>query len=343
MVCFFTAFFATPFIIKLSYRFGIVDRPGGRKVHAHAMPRLGGLAIAAGTAAGMLLFPFSFPGISGIMAGSLVILLTGLLDDIYTLSAKQKLAGQVVAALLPIASGVSINKFMLPFYGQIELNVTSYIITLLWILLVTNSINLIDGLDGLAAGVSTIALVIMLFIAVAQQQYFLIGYIVLLIGSSTGFLVFNFHPAKLFMGDIGSLFLGYSISLLSIVGFFKGITITSVLIPIIILAIPLSDTFFAIVRRLLNKQSIMAPDRFHLHHCLLYLGLSHRNAVLVLYGASLLFGIFAYFFPYHNYRSAIVLFLVFLFVLEVMAEVIGLIGRKRKPVLTFLKKVRTRL
>lgn len=340
LVCFVTALLATPVSIRLAYRFGIVDRPNERKVHTRAVPRIGGLVIVLGVAAGLSIFRFSFPGFSSILLGSLIIVITGIIDDIYTLPPVYKLVGQMAAAVIPISSGITISKFMLPFYGEINLDVMSYIITFLWIILVTNSINLIDGLDGLAVGVSTIALAMMLAFAVIQQQYFLIGYIVILIGSNVGFLVFNFHPAKLFMGDVGSLFLGYTISLLAIVGFFKGITLTSVLIPVIILAIPLSDTFFAIVRRTLNKQGIMKPDKLHLHHCLLRLGYSHRTTVLILYTASALFGTFAFFFPYYNYRSATVLFLIFLFVVELLAEFIGLTGTERNPLLNVLKKLR---
>ncbi|WP_034671512.1 MraY family glycosyltransferase [Ectobacillus panaciterrae] len=339
LVSFLAAVIVTPLIIRLSYRFRLVDRPNERKVHTREVPRIGGIAIVSGVLAGLVIFRFSFPGLTGIAFGSLVIIITGIIDDIYTLSPIHKLMGQIVAAVIPISFGITISKFMLPFYGEINLDIMSYVITFLWIIIVTNSINLIDGLDGLAVGVSTIALTIMLFFAVSQQQYFLIGYIVLLIGSNIGFFVYNFHPAKIFMGDVGSLFLGYTISLLSIVGFFKGIALTSVLLPVIILAIPLSDTFFAIVRRMLSKQNIMKPDKSHLHHCLLRLGYSHRTTVLILYGAAVLFGTFAFFFPYYNYRVAIVLFLIFLFFIEIIAEVIGLTGGRGNPILHLLRKL----
>jgi UDP-GlcNAc:undecaprenyl-phosphate GlcNAc-1-phosphate transferase len=338
-VCFVVVLIATPIAIRLSYRFGIIDRPDARKVHKREIPRIGGLAIVCGVAAGLIIFDFSFPGLRYILLGSLVIVITGIIDDIYTLSPIYKLIGQIIAAVIPLSAGITISKFMLPFYGEINLDVMSYIITFVWIIIVTNSINLIDGLDGLAVGVSTIALVIMLFFAASHNQYFLMGYIVIVIGSNIGFLVFNFHPAKIFMGDVGSLFLGYTIATLSIVGFFKGITLTSVLIPVIILAIPLSDTFFAIVRRLLNRQSIMKPDKLHLHHCLLQFGYSHRTTVLILYGAAALFGVIAFVFPYYNYHFAIILFLLFLLCIELLAEVIGLTGKRRNPVLHLLKKL----
>ncbi|MFX3622665.1 MAG: glycosyltransferase family 4 protein [Ectobacillus sp.] len=337
---FLVAFAITPVIIRLCYRLGIVDYPNERKVHSRIMPRIGGLAIVSGVVLGLFVFRFSFPGFSAILLGSLVIIITGILDDIYTLSPLYKLAGQAAAAIIPIHGGITISKFMLPLYGEINLDIMSYIITFMWIILVTNSINLIDGLDGLAVGVSTIALTIMLFLAIVHQQYFLYGYIVILIASNLGFLVYNFHPAKLFMGDVGSLFLGYTISLLSIVGFFKGITLTSVLIPVIILAIPLSDTFFAVLRRMLNKQSIMKPDKFHLHHCLLRLGYSHRTTVLILYGAAALFGAFAFFFPYHNYRIATLMFFLLLLAIALIAEFIGLTGKRRLPFSAIWKKLR---
>lgn len=338
-VCFFIALLATPLVIRLSYRFRLVDQPDARKVHKKAVPRTGGAAIVLAVTAGWMIFPVSFPGLPYILFGSFVIVLTGIIDDIYTLSPIYKLFGQMIAAIIPLSAGITISKFMLPFYGEINLDIMSYLITFIWIIFVTNSINLIDGLDGLAVGVSTIALIIMLFFAVFQHQYFLLGYIVILIGSNMGFLVFNFYPAKIFMGDVGSLFLGYTIAMLSIAGFFKGIALTSVLIPVIILAIPLSDTVFAIIRRMLNKQSIMKPDKLHLHHCLLQLGYSHRTTVLILYGAAALFGAFAFVFPYYNYRSATVLFLIFLFCIELLAEYIGLTGKRRNPILHLLKKL----
>jgi UDP-GlcNAc:undecaprenyl-phosphate GlcNAc-1-phosphate transferase len=339
LVSFLTVIIATPLLIRASHKAGLVDRPNERKVHTTAIPRTGGIAIVCGVILGLIMFPVSFPNFKGVAIGSAVIILVGIIDDIYTLPPLYKLAGQIVAAIIPIAYGVTISKFMLPFYGEVNFDVMRYVITFVWIIIVTNSINLIDGLDGLAVGISTIALAIMLLFAFAQQQYMLVGYIVLLIGSNVGFLVYNFHPAKIFMGDVGSLFLGYTISLLSILGFFKGVALTSLLIPVIMLAIPLSDTFFAVVRRVGDKKGIMKPDKSHLHHCLMRIGYSHRRTVLILYGAAILFGTVALFFPYYNYRAAIVLFLILLFFIELFAEIIGLTGRKTNPVLRLLRKI----
>ena len=206
---------------------------------------------------------------AGILIGAVIIIVTGFLDDMLEITAKAKLAGQLAAAVVVVTwGGLQIEFINLPFFGQFDFGYLSIPITIIWIIGITNAINLIDGLDGLAAGVSTIALISIAVMAMIMGNVFVVATAAILAASSLGFLFFNFHPAKIFMGDTGSLFLGFMISVLALLGF-KNVAVVSLIIPIIMLGVPISDTFFAIVRRIRMKQPIMAPDKSHLHHCLL--------------------------------------------------------------------------
>ncbi|WLR44321.1 MraY family glycosyltransferase [Bacillus carboniphilus] len=210
-----------------------------------------------------------------------------------------------------------------------------------WIVGITNSINLVDGLDGLAGGVSVIAMTSILVLASINNDVMVIALTVILIGSTCGFLVFNFHPAKIFMGDTGSLFLGYCISILSLHGLYKSVTLFSLVIPIIILAIPIFDTFFAIIRRILNKQKISDPDKSHLHHCLLQLGFTHRQTVLIIYAIGTFFGISAIIFSNSTLWGALIIISVLVLLIQITAELIGLIG-KHQPLLNTFRRIMER-
>lgn len=274
-----------------------------------------------------------------IIIGAAFIIITGLLDDMLTLSPSVKLIGQIAAAITVISSGLVIEYITVPLLGKIEFGIFSYAITLFWIVGITNSINLIDGLDGLAAGVSSIALTSILVMAILDNQLLVFTLSLLILGGTVGFLFFNFHPATIFMGDTGALFLGYAISIISILGLFKSVTLFSLIIPIIILAVPIFDTFFAIIRRLLKKQSIARADNRHLHHCLLDMGFSHRITVIIIYGISLFFGISAIIFSASTlWGSLLIIGLLFL-LLQLTAELVGIIDEKRKPITTFLKRI----
>jgi UDP-GlcNAc:undecaprenyl-phosphate GlcNAc-1-phosphate transferase len=195
---------------------------------------------------------------------------------------------------------------------------------------------LIDGLDGLAAGVSTIALITLATMAFIMGNGFVLAVAAILACSTIGFLFFNFHPAKIFMGDTGALFLGFMIAVLSLLGF-KNLTLVSFIIPVILLGVPISDTFFAIVRRVRNKQKWSDPDKSHLHHCLMKMGFSHRQTVLIIYGIAAMFGVAAIIFSMAKLWGAILLITVILVALELFVEVIGLAGKNYRPLINLVK------
>ncbi len=329
----------TPLVIKLAFRIGAVDRPNYRKVHASIMPRIGGLAIFGAFLIGYLVLRPADEHAAGILVGALIIVIVGFLDDMLEITAKAKLAGQLAAAIVVVTwGGLQIDFINLPFIGQFDFGYLSIPITILWIIGITNAINLIDGLDGLAAGVSTIALISISVMAIIMGDLFVVATAAILAASSFGFLFYNFHPAKIFMGDTGSLFLGFMISVLALLGF-KNIAVVSLIIPVIILGVPISDTFFAIVRRIRLKQPITAPDKSHLHHCLLRTGFSHRQTVLIIYGIAILFGVAAILFSQATVWGAILLILVMLIAIELFVEIIGLAGGNYRPLLNLVRMI----
>jgi UDP-GlcNAc:undecaprenyl-phosphate GlcNAc-1-phosphate transferase len=329
----------TPLVIKLAFRIGAVDRPNYRKVHASIMPRIGGLAIFGAFLIGYLVLRPADEHAAGILVGALIIVIVGFLDDMLEITAKAKLAGQLAAALVVVTwGGLQIEFINLPFIGQIDFGYLSIPITIIWIIGITNAINLIDGLDGLAAGVSTIALISIAVMAMIMADLFVVATAAILAASSLGFLFYNFHPAKIFMGDTGSLFLGFMISVLALLGF-KNIAVVSLIIPVIILGVPISDTFFAIVRRIRLKQPITAPDKSHLHHCLLRTGFSHRQTVLIIYGIAILFGVAAILFSQATVWGAILLIIVMLIAIELFVEIIGLAGGNYRPLLNLVRMI----
>ena len=222
--------------------------------------------------------------------GAIVMYLVGLIDDIYDLKPILKLIGQIVAASIVAFYGITIDFISFPMGPTIHFGILSIPITIIWIVAITNAINLIDGLDGLASGVSAIGLITIAFIAILQANVFIIMICSVLIGSLLGFLCFNFHPAKIFLGDSGALLIGFIIGFLSLLGF-KNITFISLFFPIVILAVPFIDTLFAMIRRMRNGQHIMQADKSHLHHKLLALGYSHRQTVLLIYSIAILFSL----------------------------------------------------
>jgi UDP-GlcNAc:undecaprenyl-phosphate GlcNAc-1-phosphate transferase len=233
-----------------------------------------------------------------IMVGGTVIFLIGLIDDIKDISPKLKLAGQIVAAMIAVYGGAKINYITnpIPGYNVIYLEHFATPISILWIVGITNTINLVDGLDGLASGVAAISASTMMFMASISGFDYILLECAVIAGSSLGFLPYNFNPAKIFMGDTGALFLGYMLAVISILGFLKTVTLAAIIIMVLVLGIPLFDTFFAIVRRIRNKKPIMEADRGHVHHRLLAKGFTQRQTVLILYIVSILFGAAAIFF-----------------------------------------------
>ena len=290
IIAFLVAFIAAPITLKLAKKWGAMDAPGGRKVHTYSMPRMGGLAIYAGFLVAVLATQTINTQLIGILIGCTMIVLLGIIDDIKGLSPKVKLAGQTLAALVVVLFGVQISLITNPFADVFFLNAWAIPITILWIVGITNAVNLIDGLDGLAAGTSGIAAVTIGLVAFLEGYVAVAILAMILAGSIFGFLPFNFNPAKIFMGDTGSMFLGFTLAVLAVVGLTKSATVISVFIPIVILGIPIFDTMYAIVRRYLNGTPIFQADKEHLHHQLLNMGLTHKQTVLVIYAVNLCLG-----------------------------------------------------
>ncbi|MDR1193593.1 MAG: undecaprenyl/decaprenyl-phosphate alpha-N-acetylglucosaminyl 1-phosphate transferase [Peptococcaceae bacterium] len=276
----------TPLIRRLALRFGMVDQPGQRKIHQAPMPLLGGLAIYAGFWLTVLCTQTLSREIIAFGIGSALILLSGLWDDKKNIRPWIKLLAQLLAALIVIFYGGLRITFMTNLFAArpLSLGWLSLPLTLIWLVGLTNAVNLVDGLDGLAAGVSGIAALTIGIIAWLEGFPSVSMMALILAASSLAFLRYNFHPARIFMGDTGALFLGYSLAVLSIMGLTKMATTVSIFLPVLVLGVPIFDTLFAIFRRLVNKTPIFAADKDHLHHRLLALGLSHKKAVLTVYG-----------------------------------------------------------
>jgi len=298
IVAFIVAFAATPLVKVIALKIGAVDIPKDeRRIHNQPVPRLGGLAIFYGFIVSVLSFGQINTAMRGILIGSLIIVVLGIIDDVKELGAKIKLVFQVIAALVVALHGVQITVLTNPniFSAQetIQLGYWSLPVTVLWIVGITNAVNLIDGLDGLAAGVSSIASISLLFIAILGHEYGIAFATAAVAGACLGFLPYNFNPAKIFMGDTGSTFLGFVLATISIQGLFKGYAVISFAVPLLILGLPIFDTGFAILRRLIAHKPIMQADRGHLHHRLIDMGFSQRQTVMILYTMSGILGLSA--------------------------------------------------
>ncbi len=292
------SFIATPLVRRLAFRIGAVDVPrDNRRMHDHPIPRLGGLAIFLGFLITVLIFAPIHRELRGILIGSVIIVILGIVDDIKSLPAKLKLVVQIVAATVAVFHGVAIEVINNPNIFSDNpywvLGYWSYPISILWIVAITNSVNLIDGLDGLADGVSTIGALTMLVIAVLLGEGDIALICGALVGACVGFIPYNLNPAKIFMGDTGSTFLGYVLATVSIQGLFKYYAVISFLVPFIILGLPILDTTVAFTRRILKGQSPMVADRSHIHHKLIDMGLNQKQAVATLYIISGVLGLSA--------------------------------------------------
>lgn len=297
ILAFLVAMAFSPIAIKVAYKIGAIDVPkDGRRMHTHAMPRFGGLAIYMGTMCSMMAFLTYDRQIVGVMIGGTLMYILGVIDDLKNLPAKVKFVGQIAIACLMYAWGLRID-FLTNFFGEGNLvfagGPVAVVLTVIWIVGITNTVNLIDGLDGLAAGTSAISALCLAYVAYIFGQYLPAAAFLALAGGILGFLPFNFYPAKIFMGDGGSLFLGFMLSALSIVGLTKGAAVIAFSVPVFVLGLPIFDTAFAIFRRLMNHRPIMEADRGHLHHRLMNLGYGQRRATLMLYGLSAIVGISA--------------------------------------------------
>ena len=298
LVAFVVAFGTTPIVKAFAQKVGAMDNPGeARRIHTHPIPRMGGMAIFLGFLIAVVLFAEISKPVQGILIGCIIIVAAGVLDDIISLRWWVKLSAQLVAAIVAVAHGVMIEGIMNPNVfaanNTLLIGYLSIPVTIIWIVGVTNAVNLIDGLDGLACGVSAISSVTMLTVALMVAEPNIALLLAALTGGCLGFIPYNLNPAKIFMGDTGALLLGYVLSTVSIIGLFKFYAVMTFLVPVMALALPLFDTIFAIIRRVLKGQSPMAPDRGHLHHRLIDHGLSQKQAVAVLYSISAMMGLTA--------------------------------------------------
>lgn len=280
----------TPFIIRVANHVGALDIPNKRKVHTVPIPRLGGVGIFLGFLLGYMIYGTPSAIMNSVLIGSFIIVLTGVVDDIKPLDAKTKFIGQLIASLIIVFYGHLLINDLSAFNINIDFDwYISYPITIFFILGCINCMNLIDGLDGLSSGLSAIYFLTIGIIACFKGNIGLDLVITfVMLGSVLGFLVHNFHPATIFAGDSGSMFMGFIIAVVALLGF-KNVTLTSLIIPLFILAIPICDTVFAIIRRLLKGESISTPDKFHIHHQLLNRNFSQTETVLIIYLVDLLF------------------------------------------------------
>ena len=313
-----------PLVISFSKKEGLVDVPNERKIHKVPISRLGGIAIWASTMLTFLVLVFLsyYPYgslLSGILLGSSLMFLLGLIDDIYGLGAKFKLFVQIAVATLVYLLGVQIDTIYNPFGGVFHLGILSYPITLLWIVGISNAVNFIDGVDGLAGSVITVNSIALALISVALSPAnsisALIGFI--LAGSMLAFLTFNFNPAKIFMGDSGALFSGFLLATLSVSGVMKGAAL-AVILPFIVLAVPIIDITYSSSRRILKGKSPFVADAEHIHHKLLKAGFSQKKTVLILTSVAIAGGAVATYFagPFKHYLVFVLALVVIFFILS---------------------------
>ena len=313
LLAFITAFVITPYTIRLAKKTGAVDVPADRRVNKKPMPRLGGLAVIAGFLISAIYLiismfiekkiDFTQDGIItkliGFFIGLVILGITCFVDDVKGIKPIVKLAGQILAAIAVVKSGLLIDNFTIPFKeNNLVLNeVFSYILTIGWIVGITNAINLIDGLDGLSSGITLIACISLLIIfSLNESPLIAIVLITALAGAIVGFLPYNFNPAKTFIGDVGANFMGFAIAVISILGVAKTYTLIVIIAPIIVLALPIFDTLWAIVRRIIKTKSlkgVFKADNGHLHHKLMARGYTQRQSVFILYGVTATLGMVA--------------------------------------------------
>ena len=300
ITAFIFSFASTPIVERLAFKWKAIDIPkDGRRMHKRPIPRLGGLAIIFGFIVSVMCFGIMTKQSIAILVGAFIIAVMGIVDDIKALDAKPKFLIQIIAALIVVVLGdLKIQVFTNPnIFSEASYlvipNWVSVIISIIWIVFITNAVNFIDGLDGLAAGVSAIMSVSLAFIATRLGEYSVAVIGAALMGACFGFLPYNFNPAKIFMGDTGSTFLGFILACVTIQGVFKSYAIISFAVPVLILGLPLFDAIFAMVRRILKGQSPMQADRGHLHHRLIDMGFSQKQTVFILYIISGILGISA--------------------------------------------------
>ncbi|HPA56296.1 MAG TPA: MraY family glycosyltransferase [bacterium] len=333
IVSFLFVLVTTPFLIKIGIKHGFVDKVDQRKIHQGVIPRIGGIGIAMGTLFPLFLLYFynnfvsqtlfgSIENVVVIIFGGLSISILGLFDDIKGLPAKFKFLFQIALAVIAIYCGFSINAMSTP-WGVVQLGWVGHFITVLWIVGIINAFNLIDGMDGLSSGVSFFACITIMSLSIVNGYMFVALVSAALAGAVVGFLVYNFNPAKIFMGDAGSMFIGYVLAVLSLKNQSKGHTIVSMLVPIIAMGLPILDTTLAFLRRFLRNQSIFSADKQHIHHILLSKGLNQRKVVFMLYGISVVFTALAMLLIFQKDVEAFLVIVVFSIVVFVIVSKLG--------------------
>lgn len=324
-----------PIVMQVGTKLGIVAKKNRRTVHKKEIVRIGGYAIYISFLIGCVVFLKTDSQINAILLGGFLIFSVGLLDDIYDLSPKLKFLVEVIAALIVIFyGGIYLHGFEFNLDGP---PIMPRIVTVLWIVGITNAINFIDGLDGLSAGISIIVLITISLTSLTSGRTDIASLSLVLAGAVMGFLFYNFHPAKIFMGDSGSLFIGFMIAAISLLGFgYKVSTFFTLGAPIVVLLIPIMDTLIAIIRRAVNHKKIYIADRRHLHHNLMFrLRLGHRKSVLVLYGVTIICSLTSFLYLYDPLFGT-VMFIIIMLAFELFVELTNMVGRKYKPLLTII-------
>lgn len=325
-----------PLINKAAMQLGIVAHMNKRTIHTHEIARLGGYAIYISSLIGSVLFLKTDHQINAILIAGFIIFMVGLYDDVHDLSPKVKLIFEIIAAVIVIVYGeIYIKGFV--YFPNDAITIFSGIVTLFWIVGITNAINLIDGLDGLAAGISIIVLVTISVTSILAGRSDIASLALVLAGSILGFLFFNFHPAKIFLGDCGALYIGFMIAVISLLGFgYNASAFFTLGAPVIVLMVPIMDTLIAIIRRKVHHKKFSEADRGHLHHNLMFkLKLGQKKSVLILYLVTFLFSLTSYLY-YFDPVTGTILFIGLMIMFEIFIEVTDMISRKYKPVLTML-------
>ncbi len=328
LLAMFVSYVLTPYIKKLAFHVGAIDKPDNRKVHKKIMPRLGGLAIYIAFMIACLASLELTWDIFGILLGGTVIVVVGMLDDIYQLPAKVKLLGQIVAACILVLFDIRIEWLNNPFGGYFYLEWLAVPFTIFWVISFTNVVNLIDGLDGLAAGVGAIASITVILVSIPLGYYHVAIMTAALAGGIVGFIRYNFNPATIFMGDTGSMFIGYMLAAISVYGAVKTAATIALIVPAIALGLPIMDTAFAIMRRYVNGRPIFQPDKGHIHHRLLAMGMNQKQAVLLMYGITAALGIGAVLWAEMEGFYAALIIAIIITAVAVGAKMIGILDDK---------------
>ena len=325
-----------PIVMKIGAKLGIVAHKNKRTVHKVEVPRIGGYAIYISSLIGMVIFLKTDPQINAILIASFLVFFIGLFDDVHDLSPKTKLIVELIAALIVILYG----DMYLKGFDFLPANwppILPGAITVLWIVGITNAINLIDGLDGLSSGISIIVLFTISITSLTSGRTDIASLSLVLAGAIMGFLFYNFHPAKIFLGDCGALYIGFMISVISLLGFGYNVsTFFTLGAPIVVLMVPIMDTLIAIIRRKVHHKKFSEADKAHLHHNLMFkLKLGHRKSVIVLYGITFLFSLTSYIYLYDSLLGTI-MFIILMLIFELFVEMTNMVSRKYKPLLTII-------